>query len=72
MELYFGRPIVWSHNGEVPEYLTSHGRTSGELTRYFREKLIKNLRGVRAPPRPTSGRDALFNTGIHFPAITLL
>ena len=22
MELYFGRPIVWSHNGEVPEYLT--------------------------------------------------
>ena len=51
MELYFGRPIVWSHNGEVPEYLTSHGRTSGELTRYFREKLIKNLRGA---PRLTA------------------
>ncbi|UQT48047.1 hypothetical protein M5E87_25525 [Flavonifractor plautii] len=25
MELYFGRPIVWSHNGEVPEYLTLMG-----------------------------------------------
>lgn len=52
MELYFGRPIVWSHNGEVPEYLTSHGRTSGELTRYFREKLIKNLRGARRLTAP--------------------
>ena len=25
MELYFGRPIVWSHNGEVPEYLPLMG-----------------------------------------------
>ena len=25
MELYFGRPIVWSHNGEVLEYLTLMG-----------------------------------------------
>ena len=39
MELYFGRPIVWSHNGEVPEYLTAHGRTSGATDHAnFREK----------------------------------
>ena len=25
MELYFGRPIVWSHNGYVPVYLTLMG-----------------------------------------------
>ena len=35
MELYFDRPIVWSHNGEVPEYLTLMGGLLGELTRYF-------------------------------------